>query len=345
MPVNKLTLGVIGAGIAFRQLHLPNIVRHAEVLELVSVAATSAASANTAADAVADATGTRPTPYEGADALLQSTPDVVLLNVPIASTYELALKTLQAGAHLVCEKPLGEDARQAASIVEAAESAGLFLGVCENFRYQARFADIARLVSEGEIGEPRVYFLNDLHYTGPDGLYSVTPWRQRGDHRGGYILDGGSHMVAGLRAMVGETPTSVYTLPTSFHPGHLGAPWDTALSNLRFGSGLVGHLALGYGSPDREARHPKILGTTGTIALKKATIEVWRADGSADRAMEITDTSDGVAHEWDDFVGALTNDGELAFSPWEAVADLAVLDAILESAETGEVTEVRSYRM
>lgn len=341
----RLRLGVIGAGAAFRHLHLPNIARHSEAIEVVSVTASSLASASNAADVIAETTGTRPTPHENAQSLLASKPDLVLLNVPIAATYQLALEALRAGAHLVCEKPLGEDARQAADIVQAAETAGLFLGVCENFRYQPRFAQVADLVAEGTIGTPRAYFLNDLHYVGPDGLYSDTAWRQRGDHRGGYLLDGGSHIVAGLRAMVGETPATAHALPTSFHPGHLGAPWDTALANLRFGSGLIGHLALGYGSPDKEARHPKILGTSGTIVLKETAIEVWRPDASDDLVIDITDSSDGIAHEWDDFVAVLRGRESLAFSPWEAVADLAVLDAVLESAQSGEVTDVRNYGM
>lgn len=344
MVTGKLKLGVIGVGIAFRHLHLPNIIRHAESLEIAGVAASTAASAASAADAVEEAAGVRPHAYSNAEELIGAGLDVVLLDVPIALTYELAMKVLDTGVHLVCEKPLGEDAREAASIVKAAEARGLFLGVCENFRYQPRFADVARLVSEGAIGKPRTYFLNDLHYTSPDGLYSVTPWRQRADHRGGYLLDGGSHMVAGLRAMTRETPTAVHALPASFHPDHLGGPWDTALANLSFESGMIGHLALGYGSPDREARHPKILGTTGTAVLKKATIELWRPDSDKDETIELVDTSDGVAHEWDDFVGALTRGAKLAFSPWEAVADLAVLDAVLESAEKDAVVAVRSYQ-
>jgi len=340
---DKLRVGVIGVGIAFQHLHLPNIIRHGDALELVAVGATSDESASAAADLVVGEGMRRPSTYSDAHELLAEALDAVLLCVPISDTYELGLDVIGTGVHLICEKPLGESAAAGAKLAEAAEAAGVTLAVCENFRYQTRFSEVARLVADGLIGEPRAYFLNDLHYTGPDGLYSVTPWRQRGDHRGGYLLDGGSHTVAGLRAMVGETPASVYALPTSFHPDHLGEPWDTALVNLRFGSGLVGHLALGYGSPDREARHPKILGTTGTLALMNDSIAVWRPDGTKDSAIPLADLSDGTAREWDDFVTALCGESPLTFSAWEAVADLAVLDAVLTSSESGELTDVKTY--
>lgn len=337
-------IGVIGAGIAFRQLHMPRIAQRGEAVEVTAIAARSRESAVAGQQLVLEKTGVEPTVYASAEEVIASEPDVVLLNVPITQTYELAIEVLEADIPLICEKPLGETAAQAQEIVQRAEDRSLFLGICENFRYQSRFGRVAQMVADGVIGEPKVYFLNDLHYTPPDGMYSVTPWRQRGDHRGGYLLDGGSHIVAGLRAMVGETPTGVEALPASFHPDHLGRPWDTALANLKFGSGLVGHLSLGYGSPDREARHPKVLGTEGTLALMNDRIEIWRADPSADEVVPLESTSDGIDEEWDDFVGVLGGeDAELRFSPAEAVTDLFVLDAILESAAAdGAPVEVNS---
>jgi predicted dehydrogenase len=282
----------------------------------------------------------RPAAHADAHELLAQELDVVLLSVPIGAAHRLGLDVLASGAHLICEKPLGESAAEGAELVRAAEAAGAVLFVGENVRYQPRFAAVAQLVADGAIGAPRAYVATDLQYVGPDGRFSVTPWRQRGDHRGGYLLDGGAHAVAGLRAMVGETPSSVHAVPASLHPEHLGGPWDTALVNLRFRSGVVGHLTLGYGSPDREPGHPRILGTTGTIALKPRTIEIWRADETQDAVLPLADTSDGIAHEWDDVVRALTAGSPPAFSPWEAVADLAVLDAVLESAASGAVVDV-----
>lgn len=342
MERGRKKIGVIGAGIAFRELHMPRIAQFNEKLEVTAITARSEESTVAGRDLVINSTGDEPAVCGSVQEVLASEPDVVLLNVPITQTYELALEVLEAGIPLICEKPLGESAVEAEEVVQRAESRSLFLGVCENFRYQSRFGRVAQMVLDGVIGEPKAYLLNDFHYTPPNGQYSVTPWRQRGDHRGGYLLDGGSHIVAGLRSMTGETPTHVEAVPASFHPNHLGSPWDAALANLTFDSGMVGHLALGYGAPDREARHPKILGTEGTIALLKDRIEVWRPDADDDEAIELESTSDGIDEEWDDFVRALGEGAELRFSPWEAVADLLVLDAILESAEAdGAPVEVR----
>jgi predicted dehydrogenase len=215
--------------------------------------------------------------------------------------------------------------------------------VCENFRYQESFSRAHYLAESGIVGEIRGYYLNDVHYTPPTGMYAVTAWRTRGMHRGGYILDGGSHIIAGLRAMVGETPAEVSASGLSFHPDHLGRPWDTVFANLSFASGKRGHLTLGYGSPDKEARHPKLLGTEGTIALFKDRLEVWRLDGTADEVFPLTSSSSGIPEEWQDFLSTLTDHKPLRYSAWESVRDLAVFDAIMESCEIGSPIGVQVY--
>jgi predicted dehydrogenase len=344
MSDSRLRLGVIGAGLAFRHLHLPQLARHRDRVEVAAVATRSRKSAEAARDLTREATGDEPRVFASARELIASAPDAVLVTVPIAATHEVAHAVLEAGIDLICEKPIGESAQEAESLARRAERRGVVFAVCENFRYQRRFWQAHELVGDGAIGDPKVYFLNDLHHTPPDGVYSTAPWRQRGDHRGGYLLDGGTHIVAGMRVMVGATPREVHALPASFHPGRLRWPWDTALANLTFDGGFVGHLALGHGSPDREGRHPKILGTEGTLVLKRDRIEIWRSDPARDTTIELEDRSDGVEDEWNDFVLALTEGTELRFGPWEAVADLAVLDAVIESGTEGRPAAVRAAR-
>lgn len=341
--MNRMRLAVVGLGIAFRELHLPALKAHRDEIEISAVFGTRSESVESAADLVEAAMDVRPFGSTDLGELTKTIADAVLVCVPISKTYELAKLVLQKGFDLVVEKPLGESAEEAAEVVKLAESLNLVLCVCENFRYQAGFLQANEMVGQGLIGDPKAYFLNDLHYTPPDGMYSVTPWRQGGDHRGGYILDGGSHIVAGLRQMVGDNPIKVHSLATSFHPEHLGAPWDTAFANMAFKGGIVGHLALGYGSPDREARHPKILGTEGTIVLKKTHIELWRPNAGSDEKFDLTSVTSGIPEEWVDFLPALHKTKDLKFSAWEAVKDLAVIDAILESAGQNCAVDVTQY--
>jgi predicted dehydrogenase len=344
MSDTRLRLGVIGAGIAFRRLHLPQLVKHRDRVVVTGVATRSSESAEVARDLTREATGDDPRAFTSASELIASAPDAVLVSVPITATREIAQAVLDAGINLICEKPIGESAGEAEGLARRAEEAGVVFAVCENFRYQRRFWQAHEMVGSGLIGAPKVYFLNDLHYTAPNGVYSIAPWRQHGEHRGGYLLDGGTHIVAGMRVMVGGTPSEVHALPASLRPGEQRWPWDTALANLNFEDGMVGHLALGYGSPDREARDPRILGTEGTLVLKRDHIEVWRRDEAEDAVVDLDDRSDGVEAEWDDFVPALVDGRELRFGPWEAVADLAVLDAVIESGTEGRPVPVRAPR-
>jgi predicted dehydrogenase len=336
-------IGAVGLGIAFRELHLPALSKFSEEIEIAGIAAASMASMERASSVIRDRLGYEPERFENLDDLLSRELDAVLVCVPIHLTAGVARKVLAAGHNLICEKPLAQSAAEAAELVAIAEAKDRLLAVCENFRYQEGFLAARRLVSDGVIGDLRGYFLNDLHYTAPDGMYAVTKWRTQGLHRGGYLLDGGTHIIAGLRAMMGDTPNLVHSLGASFHGAHLGRPYDTAFVNVGFPSGVTGHLTLGYGSPDREARHPKLLGTSGTLALFKDRIEIWRPDPAADELIPLKSQSSGISEEWCDFIPAVRGESTIQFSSWEAVLDLAVIDAILESVESGAPVAVDQY--
>jgi predicted dehydrogenase len=341
--MKRVTMGVVGVGIAFRELHLPVLASRTDQVIIVAVTSQSLESMTAAQELVHRKTGTQPDQVADLDSFLARDFDAVFVNVPISHTAEVARKVLAAGHNLVCEKPLAETASEAATVVADAISGGRLLGYCENFRYREGFALARTLAAEGMIGKVKAYYLNDLHYMAPTGTYAVAGWRRRGEHRGGYLLDGGTHIVAAMRLMMGETPTSVYTVAASFHPDHLGRPFDTAFISLEFPSGATGHLALGYGSPDKEARHPKLLGTEGTIAVFRDRLEIWRHNSMCDDFVAIQNQTNGIPEEWDDFLPALRGERELRFSPWEAVMDLAVLDSVMNSVDARSIEQVERY--
>jgi predicted dehydrogenase len=138
--------------------------------------------------------------------------------------------------------------------------------------------------------------------------------------------------------MVGHEAQRVSAIGNSFHPDHLGRPWDTLHVNIQFDDDVVGHLTLGYGTPDPDGRRPKLLGTTGTLSVLKNSIEIYRLDGTKE-SVSFSETS-GVQEEWDDFVAVLQTGVAPRFSTTEAARDLAFLDASIASAERGGTVTV-----
>jgi predicted dehydrogenase len=338
----QFRVGVIGTGLAFKDLHLPVIAELSDRLRVVATSSRTLAGAEAGARAVAEATGLRPEACDNVQQLL-ARPDVdgVLIAVPINLTAGLARQALLAGKAVFAEKPLADDVAEARALLDLARSKGLVLFVGENYRYQRQYRQFGELAASGLIGTPVLFRLNDLHFTSPQSKYATTAWRRQGTHRGGYLLDGGLHTIAGMRSVVPSPVTAVHGLATSFHPEFLARQNDTLLLHLTFAGGMIGDVGLGYGAVDHEGRRPKIYGPEGTLVLFQDRIELWRANSlEPAQRFPVEHNGPGFREEWLDFHGAAAEHKPLAGKPEDALLDAEIILAGIESARTGEVVRL-----
>jgi predicted dehydrogenase len=340
--MDKIRLGVIGTGLAFEELHAPALLGLREQFEIVALCNRTADRARRVAAWLAQQTGREPDVYTQIDDLLQRDDiDAVDVAVPINLTASVAAQALQQNKHVFAEKPIADNVEDGRNLIELAHKAHRVLAIGEQFRYLRRFNQMRELIESGVVGEALLYRLNDLHYTYLDDKYPSTAWRREGNFTGGYLLDGGVHTVAGMRAMVGSLVVQVHGLATTFIPGLSGPQHDTLLLNLRFANGMIGQMALGYGAVDHGARHPKVYGRNGTLTLFDDHIELWRTGrDEPTETIKMERSGDGFREEWLDFYKAVATGSALRFPPEEALADLQIILAGLESAETGAVVRL-----
>ena len=111
------------------------------------------------------------------------------LALPHHVHFPAARAALAAGKHVLVEKPLSPTSDECRALIEQAEAAGLSLGVAENTRFVAAYQAVARLVSAGAIGEPRLVrtLISRQRGAPPQRSDAVEGppgrvWR-RGDHR------------------------------------------------------------------------------------------------------------------------------------------------------------------
>ena len=338
---SKVRLGIVGAGIAVRELHHPVLARMTGEIEVVAVAARSHDNV-AAVSRMFDANGGRVTSRARVDDLLEDPGiDAVLIAVPIDLTPSVVRAAVAAGKHVMAEKPLADSVSDAVALWTAARDRGIVLAVGENYRFQPDWQIAHGIVSEGRIGTPLMFIFNDVHCLPPEGKYPLTGWRRAGIHKGGYLVDGGTHMVAAMRQLIGRRLESVHGLQTAFHPEYLAAQNDTLLLNLRFDGNFVAQLTLGYGAFDNEARHPKIYGTDGTLAIMPDAIEVWSRNGTEHVAARTGQR--GFVGEWESFLSAIRDGGEWEPLVRESIVDLAVITAGIQSATTGRVVDFPEY--
>ncbi len=134
---------------------------------------------------------------------------VVIVSVPIGFTVPIAVEALKRGKHVLCEKPLGRNAREAKKILEAARKYRKVLRVGFNHRFHAGIAAAKRLCDEGKIG--KLMFIRARYgYGGRKGMEKE--WRMNKKiSGGGELLDQGVHVIDLARWFGGE-PERVYGL-------------------------------------------------------------------------------------------------------------------------------------
>ncbi|HEX2740941.1 MAG TPA: Gfo/Idh/MocA family oxidoreductase [Rubrobacter sp.] len=132
--------------------------------------------------------------------------DAVLVASPPGTHHAVAKAALEAGKHVLCEKPLATSLQDAFDLVETAERAERILMVSQNYRYNAPFRAVQRLIVGGDLGElvsVRVVCRRDLRTQFPpdDFRYSM---------RHPYVLDMSIHHFDLIRAATGRDISSVF---------------------------------------------------------------------------------------------------------------------------------------
>ncbi len=159
--------------------------------------------------------------------------DAVAIATPVSTHYDLARAALDAGKHVLVEKPLAASLTQAQDLVDRAERAGLVLLPGHTFLYSPPVTKIKEILDSGAIGE--IYFISisrvNLGLHQPD--VSV-------------VWDLGPHDFSILNYWLGRLPNHVSAMTRSCVLPHTP---DVAFINLRYESGTIAHLELSWLSP------------------------------------------------------------------------------------------------
>jgi predicted dehydrogenase len=130
----------------------------------------------------------------------------VLVASPPGTHHVVAKAALEAGKHVLCEKPLATILQDAFDLVETADKAGRVLMVSQNYRYNAPFRAVQRLVMEGELGELASIRISCRRDTRT--LFAPDDFRYSMRHP--YVLDMSIHHFDLIRAATGRDVRGVY---------------------------------------------------------------------------------------------------------------------------------------
>jgi myo-inositol 2-dehydrogenase/D-chiro-inositol 1-dehydrogenase len=210
--MSPVRIGLIGYGL-FGKHHAAAIERTAEAC-LAAIAAPSPASR-----AAASADHPRAAVFDDYRRMLREVPlDIVHVVGPNHLHYEMARAALEAGCHVLLEKPMALRIDQCDALLELAQRGGLLLGVNHELRLSSLWGEVRRLLDAGTLGTPQYALLELSRFPYRQGSQG---WRYDRARVGSWILEEPIHFFDLARwylATAGE-PVSIYALASARDPG------------------------------------------------------------------------------------------------------------------------------
>jgi len=258
------------------------------------------------------------------DAVFVTTPNVVHMRDTLAA--------IEAGKPVLCEKPMAMNADECRTMIEAAERAGVLLGVAHVFRFARMVETIRDWVQRGDIGKPLLAF---AEFSFP-GLDHARTWIHDRAVGGGIVNDVGIHCLDSLRWIFEDEPSEVQAITVSDE--HSGDVEAAGTMNLRFRKGVIATISTSMRAAYRTRL--EVTGTAGRIASENALaisdsgpLELYR-DGNV-VASERLDNSDEYVRMIENFAGAVEGREKFRASAEEGWRNQRIIDAAYESASSG----------
>jgi len=316
--MDTLNLGIIGCGIAAKELHW-SVLK--QMTEKFRIAVACNRTERKAAE-YAELVGGCPITTDYRDVLADDSIDAVCIALPFHLNLEVTEAALKAGKHVIVEKPLATDIADARRMVELEnEYPGLVTLVAENMRYRRLLGRAKELIDTGEIGKPYSVIWNNFFFVNPESnKYAHTPWRMEEQYPGGFIVDAGVHNIAVLRTLFGEIENTRSQI-TGVTPA-LGI-YDTFGMQFSIGDGIMGSLNLYFSAMGLNANMLHIFGDKGSLLIDRESITIKRED-SEDIIEDHTDDM-GYLAEFENFHVAITSGEKVVSSFEEGYKDFEVI--------------------
>jgi len=268
-----------------------------------------------------------PRAYGSYEELLDD-PEVEALYIPLPNTLhvEWSIKAMEAGKHVLCEKPFDRNPENVARAFDASERTGRLLTEAFMYRHSSQTKKLQELVADGAIGELRL-IRSCFSYS----LYDAGNIRLRTEVEGGALMDVGCYCVSGSRLLAGE-PERVHA---EAWYGPTGTDW-VFTGVLHFPNDVLATFDCGTALPNRDEL--EAIGSEGSLFLddpwhcRKPEIELRRGDSVERIEVEFEDP---YKLEFENLGDAIRGEAELLLGRDDAIAQATTIQALHDDARRG----------
>ena len=284
------------------------------------------------------------------DLLADPTIDVVGVLLPHDLHREFTVAALDAGKHVVCEKPMAADVVECDAMLEAARRANRRLFVVQNRIYNHAYEAMRDLLLQEAIGT--VFLAQTNGFEGPSTV-SVRPWLGTERRGGGVLMAQAVHPAYALRWLLGDVAEVV-----SIFGGRKVvdmAAEDTAVVLLKFVSGAIGEMTATFGLRNGPFDHAiMIYGDQGSLEMTMRGGDRAHPDrlrlispkvngDSQPRDVVVPPTmgsAEGFRRMWEDYAQAIETGGLARVEGTDGRKAVEIILAAHQSQETGRVVKL-----
>lgn len=340
-------------------------------------------SAERAADLAEALLGKRPRVFASFAEMRAAIPlDGISITTMPDAHVDLGVEALQAGVHVMVEKPIALTVRQGRRLVDAARQAGRKLAVAENYRRDPINRLAKALIDAGAIGRP---FLAVQASSGSGEFVIITPWRHL-RRKCGIVVDMGVHYTDLLEYFLGpiEVVLGMNAIVDAERKGADGARYpadaeDLSVGAVRFKSGALGNWMLSMAGRGASHFHRAVYGDGGSLvipmdrtgqplqltvrrdgkdipvseseqlalvpdfALDSTTAALFGSERLSSYHMEFAEIDANlIAIEYDDFAGAILEDRPPEVDGMGGLRSLALVYGFLEAERLGRPVTAES---
>jgi len=264
--------------------------------------------------------------------------DIIYIVLPNGMHAEYTVRGLQAGKHVLTEKPMANTPAECQQMIDAGRKANKKLMVAYRCRYEPYNQEAIRVARSRELGTVKV-ILADAGFAMKD----PNVWRlKKGLAGGGSLMDIGIYALQAARYLTGEEPSEVNAMMYSTPNDPRFKEVEEAINfQLRFPSGILANCTSSYGYAWQS--HYRVVTSEGWLEMDPATaysglrMRVHRGNVTEEKDLPVVDH---FAAEMEHMSDCVMQNKEPLTPGEEGLRDLTIMHALYEAANTGKTVKL-----
>lgn len=269
--------------------------------------------------------------YDSIDTMLENEAqvDVVVVCAPNALHAEHSIKSLHAGKHVLCEKPMALSADDCRKMMEASEKANRLLFVVKQNRYNPPVVAVKKILDTGKFGKLYSFQLNC--FWNRDASYYANSWKGTKKLDGGTLFTQFSHFIDLMYWMFGDVET-IHALTSNIGHENIIEFEDTGVVIVRMNNGMIGTINYTVNAYRKNMEGSlTIFGEKGTVKIGGQYLNTLEYECMEGEGLESLPAGN-PSNDYGDYQGSMSNHDKVYENVLAVIYNNGTMDTTAQEA-------------